>query len=146
MSSEQATREERTAVGTKDGLYAGAVRWIETLDDTQFAYLLLSPALLLLGVIALWPLLSTLQMSFHADSIRGASQLGPFVGLDHYVGILTGTYNTVVLSQPFFDLSQPFKSALIVTFVFTVVSVFFETLIGFGQALVLDQDFRGRRW
>ena len=59
------------------------------------------------------------------------------------------------LPQPFFDLSQPFKGALIVTFIFTVVSVFFETLIGFGQALVLDlknkfvpgvrQDLRGRR-
>jgi len=24
--------------------------------------------------------------------------------------------------------------------------VFFETIIGFGQALVLNQDFRGRRW
>lgn len=35
---------------------------------------------------------------------------------------------------------------MIVTLVFTVISVAFETVIGLGQALVLDQDFRGRRW
>jgi len=38
------------------------------------------------------------------------------------------------------------SSALVVTIIFAVVSVFFETIIGLGQALVLDQDFYGRRW
>lgn len=146
MPTEDTTRRQRHQPGSSSGAYASAVRWIENLNDTQFAYLLLTPTLLLLGLITVWPLLSTFEMSLHADSIRGNAQIGPFVGLDNYVGILSGDYNTVVLPQPFFDLSQPFKSALIVTFVFTVVSVFFETLIGFGQALVLDQEFRGRRW
>jgi len=35
---------------------------------------------------------------------------------------------------------------LFVTLAFAILSVLFETLIGFGQALVLDQDFYGRRW
>jgi len=30
--------------------------------------------------------------------------------------------------------------------VFTIISVSFETVIGFVQALVLDQEFSGRRW
>ncbi|WP_433624128.1 carbohydrate ABC transporter permease [Halomicrococcus sp. NG-SE-24] len=130
----------------KSGAYASTVRWIENLSETQFAYLLLIPALLLLGVIALWPLVRTFQMSLHADSIRGASQIGEFVGFENYVNLLTGKLDVVALPQPFIDLSSPFKSALIVTFMFTIASVLLETLIGFGQALVLDQEFRGRRW
>ncbi|WP_458188476.1 carbohydrate ABC transporter permease [Haladaptatus sp. NG-WS-4] len=141
MSTEQARREEQ-----KSGVYAGTVRWMENLSETQFAYLLLLPALLLLGIIAFWPLLSTFQMSLRADSLRGASQVGEFVGLQNYAALLTGKLDTVALPQPFIDFSQPFKSALVVTFIFTIVSVAIETVIGFGQALVLDQDFRGRRW
>ncbi|MFC4357127.1 carbohydrate ABC transporter permease [Halobium salinum] len=144
MSTEQSTEQTRSRGGS--GAFSGATRWVENLNDTQFAYLLLTPTLLLLGVISIWPLLSTFIMSFQADSIRGAAQIGEFVGLENYIGVLSGAYNTVVLPQPFFDLSSPFTSALIVTFIFVVISVSFETLIGFGQALVLDQDFRGRRW
>ena len=143
MATEQSTEG---GVQRRGGAYASAVRWLENLSEAAFAYLLLTPAFLLLAVIALWPLASTFEMSLHADSIRGASQLGGFVGFENYVNLLTGQLDTVALPQPFFDPSAPFQSALIVTFIFTIVSVFFETLIGFGQALVLDQDFRGRRW
>ncbi|EMA41334.1 sugar ABC transporter permease [Halococcus morrhuae DSM 1307] len=141
MATERSTEAER-----RSGVYASAVRWLENLSETAFAYLLLAPAFLLLAVIAFWPLLSTFRMSLFADSISGAAQLGEFVGLENYVNLLTGQLDTVALPQPFFDLSAPFQSALIVTFIFTIVSVFFETIIGLGQALVLDQKFRGRRW
>ncbi len=133
------TRERPT------GVSAAATRWIENLSETQFAYLLLTPMLLILGLIAFWPLLRTFTMSLHADRLYGAQQLGQFIGFDHYVALLTGEIDAQ-LTRPFFDLSQPFTSALTVTLIFTVVSVLFETLIGFGQALVLDRDFAGRRW
>jgi len=129
----------------RSGPYVAAMRWMENLSDTQFAYLLLTPVLLLLGLIAFWPLYSTFEMSLRADSIVGPSPIGEFVGLDNYVALLTGE-RSALLTRPFLDISQPFKSALTVTLIFTVVSVFFETLVGFGQALVLDQEFRGRRW
>lgn len=138
--------ERSTEAGRRSGVYAHAVRWLENLSETAFAYLLLAPAFLLLVVIAFWPLLSTFRMSLFADSISGAAQLGEFVGLENYINLLTGQLDTVALPQPFFDPSAPFQSALIVTFIFTIVSVFFETIIGLGQALVLDQKFRGRRW
>ncbi|EMA49616.1 carbohydrate ABC transporter permease [Halococcus thailandensis] len=138
--------ERSTEAGRRSGVYARAVRWLENLSETAFAYLLLAPAFLLLVVIAFWPLLSTFRMSLFADSISGAAQLGEFVGLENYINLLTGQLDTVALPQPFFDPSAPFQSALIVTFIFTIVSVFFETIIGLGQALVLDQKFRGRRW
>jgi len=118
---------------------------MENLSDTQFAYLLLTPVLLLLGLIAFWPLLSTFRMSLFADNLVGSAALGEFVGLENYVALLTGERDALLV-RPFFDPSTPFQSALTVTLIFTLVSVFFETLVGFGQALVLDQDFRGRRW
>jgi multiple sugar transport system permease protein len=125
------------------------VRWIENLSETKFAYLLMAPALLLLVVIAVWPLLSTFRMSLFADNAGGAEQLGSFVGIENYVALLTGQ-RTAVLPSPFLPealtVEAFFGSALTVTLIITAVSVFFETIIGFGQALVLDQDFRGRRW
>lgn len=119
--------------------------WMANLSDTQFAYLLLTPVFLIMAVVALWPLASTFQMSLYADNLAGASNIGAFVGLENYVEILMGQRDAT-LPRPFFDLSNPLQSALVVTVVFAVVSVAFETLVGFGQALVLDQNFRGRRW
>jgi multiple sugar transport system permease protein len=140
--------EEQTESGVQrsSGVYAGIIRWVENLDDSRFAYLLLAPAFLLLAVIVFWPLLRTFVISLQADSLSGATAYGEFVGLDNYIALLTGQLDGVALPSPFFNLGQPFQSALIVTVIFTVVSVVFETLLGFGQALVLDQDFRGRRW
>ena len=129
----------------RSGVTTRVTRWMENLSDAAFAYLLLTPMLILVGAIAFWPLLRTFTMSLHADALYGADPLGRFIGLDNYVALLTGEIDAQ-LTRPFFDLGQPFQSALTVTFIFTVVSVALETLIGFGQALVLDQEFRGRRW
>ena len=139
--------EEQTNQGAQERVTSnGVIQWIENLSDTKFAYLMLTPAFILLAVIAFYPLVSTFDISLHADVVQGSQQVGGFVGFKNYAALLTGQLDTVALPVPFFDLSQPFHSALIVTVIFTVVSVFFETIIGFGQAIVLDQDFRGRRW
>ena len=140
MGTEQASAGE---AGQRSGPFQALVRWQENLSEAQFAYLLLAPVFLILTVIAFWPIIETFQMSLRADALTGASRVGEFVGLENYVSLFTG--NTELI-RPFFDLSQPFKSAITATAIFTVVSVTLETLIGLGQALVLDQDFRGRRW
>lgn len=121
------------------------LNWVEGLSDTQFAYVLLIPPFIMFALIAFWPLVRTFEMSLHADALASADPVGEFIGFEHYVKLFTGQLDPV-LPQPFFSLQNPFQSMLIVTLGFTVVSVFFETLIGFGQALVLDQDFHGRRW
>lgn len=146
MASEQAPRNEpRQQLNT--GPLAQVTRWMESLNETQYAYLLLTPALVLLTVIALYPLLDTLRMSLFANSLTGG--LGDFTGITNYIEIMTGQ-RTASLPSPFLPeaitVDALFNSALIVTLIFTVVSVFFETIIGFGQALVLNQDFAGRRW
>jgi len=118
---------------------------VEQLSDTQFVYLLLSPVFLLLSIIAFWPIVSTFEMSLYADSLTDPSPIGDFVGFANYVDLFTGDLNAL-MPRPFFSLENPLQSALIVTLVFTVVSVTIETLIGFGQALILNEEFRGRKW
>jgi len=132
---------------SRTGPYLRFIRWLETLSDAQYAYVLLSPALLLLGVVAIWPLLSTFEMSLRADALVGAASIGEFVWFENYVRLLTN--NTPGLPADFFPFvggTAIVESALGITLVFGAVSVLFETLLGFAQALVLDQDFRGRRW
>nr|WP_229125573.1 sugar ABC transporter permease [Halapricum desulfuricans] len=122
------------------------LNWLETKPDAVFAYVLLAPAFLLLAVVAFFPLVRTFQFSLRADAIRSAEPFGEFIGFGHYQDLLTGNAS---LPQQFVDLSMEtpiLQQALFVTLGFAIISVLFETLIGFGQALILDQEFRGRRW
>ena len=143
------------AGGDSGGIFSGVFTWMENLSEAAYAYLLLIPGFFLLALVAFYPLLDTLRMSFLADETRGADPLGGFVGLENYINVLTGNTRLgrqvidVALTSnfPFVELGTPFfRQALFVTLAFALISVFFETLIGFGQALVLDQEFRGRRW
>ena len=82
-------------------------------------------------------------MSLHADSISGSSPARRVRGLSELHRPPDRASSIPLRSHSRSSTSHsPFKSALMVTLIFTVVSVFFETLIGFGQALVLDQEFR----
>ncbi|KDE59046.1 ABC transporter permease [Halostagnicola sp. A56] len=129
--------------------------WMEGLSEAAYAYLLLLPAFALLSFIAFYPLLRTFVMSLRANRTRGQAPLGEFVGIENYVDILTGNARlarqfldvSITSSFPFVELGVPFlQQAIFVTLAFAVISVVLETVIGFGQAYVLDQDFRGRRW
>ncbi|ELY53953.1 carbohydrate ABC transporter permease [Natronococcus jeotgali] len=131
------------------------VNRMENLSEAAYAYLLLLPAFALLALVAFYPLLRTFVTSLRADETRGMDPLGGFVGLENYVDIATGNARlarqfldvSLTSSFPFVELGVPFfQQALFVTVAFAVVSVTVETVIGFGQAYVLDQDFRGRRW
>ncbi|AEH37984.1 carbohydrate ABC transporter permease [Halopiger xanaduensis] len=131
------------------------VNWMEGLSEGAYAYLLLLPAFALLTLIAFYPMIRTFVMSLRADQTRGMDPLGGFVGPENYVDILTGNARlarqfldvSLASSFPFVEFGTPFfQQALFVTLAFAIISVVFETLIGFGQAYVLDQDFRGRRW
>jgi multiple sugar transport system permease protein len=133
----------------RSGFLVGVMRWMENLSDTQYAYLLLLPVFVLLGVVALYPLLRTFELSLLATSIDLTST--SFVGLDNYVELFTGEKNrflpggTTFLPTDF-AMNSLLSSALVITIIFAVVSVAFETIIGLGQALILDQDFYGRKW
>lgn len=144
-----------TRVDESGSVLARPLDWLETQSEEVYAYVLLAPAFLLLAVVAFYPLIETFRFSLLADAVASADPFGAFVGLDNYVALLTGDTNftqqfvSVSLSEsfPFVGFDAPLlQQAIFVTLAFAVVSVLFETTIGFGQALVLDQDFYGRRW
>ncbi|MEY7850659.1 carbohydrate ABC transporter permease [Natrarchaeobius sp. A-rgal3] len=139
----------------RSGPIVAITRWMENLGETGFAYLLLTPVILLLGAIALYPLLRTFELSLYQNVLSDPE----FVGLENYAQLFTGNADarmpgtttflpevTTSGSFPYVHVDGLLRSALAVTLIFTVVGVFFETIIGFGQALVLDREFRGRRW
>lgn len=133
----------------RSGPTVQVMRWMENLSDTQYAYLLLTPVFILLGAVALYPLLRTFELSLFVTRL-GQGQ-GTFVGLDNYIELFTGGKDAILPGSTTFlpeamTLDAMIASALVVTILFAVVSVFFETILGLGQALILDQDFYGRRW
>lgn len=137
------------------GLFSRAVSRLEIVSEETYAYLLMTPPFLILGIVAFWPLLETLRMSLYADG-RGSERLGEFVGIENYIEIFTGSHPflprqlidiSLANGFPFIEMGSPFfRQALFVTLAFAIISVIFETLIGFGQAYVMAKDYRGRRW
>ncbi|WP_135302838.1 carbohydrate ABC transporter permease [Haloarcula amylovorans] len=143
MSTETGRESQRS------GALVDLMRWMENLSDTQYAYLLLLPVFLLLGIIALYPLLRTFELSLYAVSTDLSST--SFVGIDNYIQLFAGEKNRFLPGGTTFlpanlEFTSLLNSALVITILFAVVSVAFETIIGLGQALILDQDFYGRRW
>lgn len=116
---------------------------LERLSEDQFAYMLLAPIFLLVGVLGIYPLIRVLDMSLHADAIASQSLIGEFTGVTNYLELFTGQ-RTAILTRPFADFSQPFQSALPVTFIFTAAAATLSTLIGFAAALLLNEKFKGR--
>ena len=95
--------------------YAGAEPW-----------LYLSPAIVLLMIVLLVPLIVGVSYSFRKFSAFKSE----FVGLDQYRAMLTDT----VLHQAMWN-----------TLWWTVASLFFQFFLGLGLALLLDKPFPGRK-
>jgi multiple sugar transport system permease protein len=94
-----------------------------------FPYLLLAPALLVLAVIFLYPLLYSLWLSFHSFNLNRPARGVRFVGLENYVD----------------QLSDPaFYHSLWLTLYWTAGSLAGQLVLGFAAALALNQTFAGR--
>lgn len=100
-----------------------------TRADSRFAFWLILPAVIMLGLVVGYPILRAIWLSFFSDSITGDSE---FIGLGNYATALWGVE------------SDEFWAALQVTSFFTVVSVILEVVIGMAMALVMHRAFRGR--
>jgi trehalose/maltose transport system permease protein len=94
----------------------------------RLAWLLVLPSLLVVAIVALYPLIETFRLSF--TNTRLASAREPRnVGFANYQSLLG---------------EGAFRDALSHTVVFTVSSVALETLLGLAIALVIHSNFRGR--
>src|SRR3954465_7229247 len=98
------------------------------IPEGRLARLMVSPSLLLIAVVAAYPIGYAIWLSLHQYSVRVAG-LSRWVGLDNYTSALK---------------SSDFWSATKVTFLFSVISVTFELIIGLAMALAMHQAFRGR--
>jgi len=95
------------------------------------AWLLVLPTLLVLVLVALWPLARTVAVSF-TDARLGSADPVRFVGLANYAG------EGGILADGRFLRSAG------TTLAFTAVSVVLETAIGLAIALLLHARFPGR--
>jgi len=96
---------------------------------TRTAWFFLLPSLLVLLLVAAYPLWRTFQLSFYQVSILEFPLKPSWLGLDNYRYLLADPYWWVSLKN---------------TGVFTVVSVALETVLGLGIALVVNTRFVGR--
>jgi len=98
-------------------------------DKTRLAWLLLTPTMLLIAFVALWPLAQTIYQSF--TNARLASGVAPkFIGLENYRYLLLE--------------DTAFRTSIWTTIKFSFITVLFEFLLGLGIALVINSNFKGR--
>lgn len=98
-------------------------------SETRTGYLLLCPALGVLALLALIPILALLWLSLRHKV--------PSFGIDAFAGL----NNYAVLFQ-----TPRFWNSLGVTLYFAAVSVALEAVLGLGLALVLARRFPGAGW
>jgi len=101
------------------------------IPERRLAKLMVAPSLILIAVVAAWPIIYAIWLSLHEYSVRVA-------GLSRWAGPL-GLRNYSTALQ-----SSEWHSALIHTLVFTVASVTLELIIGLGMALAMHKAFRGQ--
>lgn len=105
--------------------------------EGRMAAMLLSPTIVVLALVIMYPLLSAMHQSlFRAESGLDAdgfvTDVESFVGLANYVDMFVG------------ESGKSFLNAFANTTFFTVTTVFFETVLGLALALAMNSAFRGR--
>lgn len=93
------------------------------------AFLLLLPALVLLGTFTLYPFFRSLYLSFH-EQLPFIGRL-EFIGLENYLGIFTGYFGASYLNS------------LRVTGLFTLLTVPLTIVLGLFAALLLNRSLPG---
>jgi multiple sugar transport system permease protein len=98
------------------------------LSDRAIAWLFITPTIVLLLAINVFPLLWTIYMSFTNFKANMGWVKYRWVGIDNYIDILT---------------DADIWLAMQTTAHFVFWSIFFEVLLGFGLALLVNRKFRG---
>ena len=112
-----------------------------TRERTRSAWIFLAPTLLVLAMVAGWPLGRTIWFSFTDATLEtiGESTYN-MVGLTNYFGKY-GVFNFGA-ADGFWSTDWGF--AIKNTFSFAIVSVVLETVLGVVMALVMNAEFKGR--
>lgn len=93
------------------------------------AWFLVLPALVIRGFTIIYPIFATFKISFYKVSLlRGINE---FVGLQNYLDVFK---------------DPKVLTAIQFTFIFVVVSMLLHIILGVILALILNMDFKGRRF
>ena len=106
---------------------------------TRQAWIFLTPMLITLLAVAVWPLARTIWFSF-TDANMGDIESAQFVGLDNYWREF-GLFGNLNYTNGFW--ASDWGGSIRNTLQFAVISVALETVLGLGVALLLNQEFRG---
>jgi multiple sugar transport system permease protein len=91
-------------------------------------YTFVTPTLLIIALILVYPVLQSVVLSV-GDNSFGGMEAYRFVGLKHYVDLLE---------------NERFWNSLTVTFVFTLISIPLELVLGIFLAVLMNESFRGK--
>lgn len=115
------------------------------------AWMLITPTLVLLAIVIIYPIIRAVQMSFQKDSgldpATGMFVAGGFAGVSNFTHWLLQQCAVAgggTTACPPGTLGSQFWSATGFTFFVTVVAVTLETVLGMLFALVMNKDFKGR--
>lgn len=96
---------------------------LDGLDERRLGLLFVVPALLLMAIVAAYPILSAIWMSLHRYNVKVPDDYG-FVGLENYTRILASAH---------------WWEATLTTITFAIASVSVEFVIGLTMALVMNR-------
>ncbi len=98
-----------------------------SMSEKQLGYLLVAPALFVIGAVAIYPILRALWLSLHEMHLKFGTP--KFIGLKNYGELFS---------------NPKYWKSVWNTIYFTGVSVFLEAVIGLGVALLMNRSFKGR--
>src|SRR3954466_3892177 len=109
-------------------IQAPAAKKTRGLSEKRLAFAMVSPSMVLIALVAAYPILYAIWLSLHEYSVRVA-------GLSRWAGL--GNYQTALSNNDFWK-------ALVTTLVFTTASVFLELVIGLAMAMAMHAAFKGQ--
>ena len=126
------------AAATRAGAYAPARRRPSSLTRSRVraAWAFVAPALIVLALVAGWPLARTIWFSFTDADLNNLSDYS-FIGFENYLANYDGEW-LGLLTDP------DWWRSVWNTVWFTLVSVSIETVLGIIVALILNAAFPGR--
>ena len=101
------------------------------IPERRLAWLMTTPSLVLIALVAVYPILYAIWLSMHEYSLirAGVSRWASPAGLGNYIDAFQ---------------NAEFIDSVVTTFIFTIASVFLETVIGLVMALIMATAFKGQ--
>src|SRR5215212_4919211 len=96
--------------------------------EGRLAKMMVAPSLVLIAIVAAWPIIYAIWLSLHQYSVRVAG-LSRWSGINNYTDALSNSDWWAAFSH---------------TVIFTVSSVVLELFLGLGMALAMHRAFRGQ--